>query len=91
KAAFTGTAGVFFGALDRPWRYQESERLDTKMLSELYRSSGIEADYITIEQGRESDWGKYALASLENWVREGDLILLGSNGDIGGLRKMLAT
>lgn len=89
KTAFGGASGVFFGALDRPWRYPEEERLNTKMLAEQYRDEGLEADWISVEQGKEKDWGKYALAALERWVRPSDVVLLGSNGDLGGLRKML--
>ena len=89
KAAFEGAAGVFFGALDRPWRYPESERLNTRMLSSQYREKGIAADFVDLEQGKEPDWGKYAKAFLGKSVAAGDVILLGSNGDLGGLRKLL--
>ncbi len=90
ETCFDGAAGVFFGALDRPWRYEESERLDTAGLARLYRDRGLKAEAMTLDQGAEPDWGKYALAALERWVQPGDLVLLGSNGDIGGLRKLLA-
>jgi UDP-N-acetylmuramate: L-alanyl-gamma-D-glutamyl-meso-diaminopimelate ligase len=89
KTCFDGAAGVFFGALDRPWRYQPKERLDTDGLVRHYHHKGVQAASVTIEQGQEPDWGKYAVSALERWVQPGDVILIGSNGDVGGLRSML--
>ena len=90
ETAFDGASGVFFGALDRPWRYPESERLNTARLSEWYRNQGVAAEFVSLEQGKEADWGRYAKAFLEKHVASGDVVLLGSNGDLGGLRKLLA-
>lgn len=84
---FDGASAVAIGALDRPWRYSESERLDTfKIIDELGRPGFA----ISVDQGKEPDWGKFILNWLEAQIKEGDLLVTFSNGDFGGLRKMLA-
>jgi UDP-N-acetylmuramate: L-alanyl-gamma-D-glutamyl-meso-diaminopimelate ligase len=83
---FEGASAVAIGALDRPWRYSESERLDTfKIIDELGRPGFA----ISVDQGKEPDWGKYMLKWLESQIEEGDLLVTFSNGDFGELRKML--
>ena len=89
ETCFDTASSVMFGALDRPWRYAEAERLDTKYLSRLYEAKGIRCATVNLDQGKELDWGKYAEEFLRGQVREGDIVMLGSNGDLGGLRARL--
>ncbi|MBS1706343.1 MAG: UDP-N-acetylmuramate--alanine ligase [Armatimonadetes bacterium] len=89
EEAFVGASSVAIGALDRPWRYQPEERLDTDRLVGIFERSGIAAMALTIDQGKESDWGKYLSEFLAHRVEQGDVVAVFSNGNMGGLRKML--
>lgn len=80
---------VCFGALNRPERYGESERLDTALIAETLRSQGKTVQIISPEEGTNPQWGKNVYSFLEKNVREGDVIVLLSNGDFGGLRALL--
>ncbi len=83
---FSRASAVAIGALDRPWRYSETERLDLDLLSkELAMPNFV----LSLEQGREPDWGKYIFEWLKTVVQPGDLVVTFSNGDFGGLRQML--
>lgn len=83
---FEKASAVAFGALDRPWRYSETERLDLALVQKELK---VPSFAITLEQGKEQDWGKYVYEWLAGVVREGDLVVTFSNGDFGGLRGML--
>jgi UDP-N-acetylmuramate: L-alanyl-gamma-D-glutamyl-meso-diaminopimelate ligase len=85
EECFEGCAAVAFGALDRPERYSEEERLDTEGIARRMTEGGVPAMAITLEQGREKDWGRYIFQWLEGVVREGDLLVTFSNGSFGGL------
>ena len=74
------------GALDRPWRYSETERLN---LSELADALPDPNFVLSLEQGKEPDWGRYIKDWLEGVVQPGDLLVTFSNGDFGGLRQIL--
>ncbi len=80
---------VCFGALNRPERYGQSERLDTALIAETLRSEGKTVQIISPEEGSNPQWGKNVYSFLEENVREGDVIVLLSNGDFGGLRAQL--
>ncbi|MBK9246664.1 MAG: UDP-N-acetylmuramate--L-alanine ligase [Ignavibacteria bacterium] len=80
---------VVIGALNRPERYPENERLDTESIANSLRAAGKKVLTIPAEQGAEANWGKYVLAYLEQIIDSNDVIILLSNGDFGGLRKML--
>ena len=86
--SFEEADAVAIGALDRPWRYSESERLNVE---ELLKALGKPSIGVTIEQGKESDWGRYIYQWLEETVQPGDLLVTFSNGDFGGLRTMLSS
>jgi UDP-N-acetylmuramate: L-alanyl-gamma-D-glutamyl-meso-diaminopimelate ligase len=85
EECFEGCAAVAFGALDRPERYSEEERLDTEGIARRMTEGGVPAMAITLEQGREKDWGRYIFQWLKGVVREGDLLVTFSNGSFGGL------
>lgn len=88
-ASFQNADIVCFGALNRPERYGESERLDTALIAETLRSQGKTVQIISPEEGTNPQWGKNVYSFLEKNVREGDVIVLLSNGDFGGLRALL--
>ncbi len=89
EECFAGCAAVAFGALDRPERYSESERLDTRGIAARLSGTGVPSMAISLEQGSEKDWGRHILTWLEGIVREGDLIVSFSNGSFGGLLSSL--
>lgn len=84
---FEKASAVAIGALDRPWRYSDSERLN---LVELQAKLGKPSISISIEQGKELDWGRYIYEWLKEIVQPDDLLVTFSNGDFGGLRSMIA-
>ena len=86
---FAGATAVALGALDRPERYSDEQRLDTSRLVDELCAQGIEAWSLTLEEGREKDWGSHIREKFSEWVRADDVIVLFSNGDFGGLRAML--
>ena len=84
---FSRAGAVAIGALDRPWRYSETERLN---LSELADALPIPHFVLSLEQGAEANWGHYIKDWLEKVVEPNDLLVTFSNGDFGGLRQMIA-
>lgn len=80
---------VVIGALNRPERYQASERLDTEAIANSLQANGKQVLTINAEQGTEANWGKYVYSYLAQIIQPNDVIILLSNGDFGGLRKML--
>ncbi len=91
EECFEGASGVLLGALDRPWRYSESERLDTGALQNALQQKGMFTFAIENDLAGTTDWGKYHFEKLSEWTREGDVIVLLSNGNLGGLRAMLSS
>lgn len=86
---FAGAAGVFFGPLDRPGRFSQEERLDTRALADVFQAQGMEAEALGTEHSNTKGWGSLAQAWLAERIKPGDLVLLLSNGDLGGLRALL--
>lgn len=89
--AFDAADAIGLGALNRPSRYAPHERLDVEGLVEGWRQQGKSAAFVPIEASDEPDWGRHLIRFLESETRSGDLVVLFSNGNIGGLRAMLAT
>ena len=84
---FARAGAVAIGALDRPERYSENERLNLTQLSdELPKPNFV----VTLDQGKDPAWGHYIYEWLEVIVQRGDLVVTFSNGDFGGLRSLLA-
>ena len=83
---FERSSAVAIGALDRPERYSETERLNLDQLSNELPTPNF---VLSLEQGKEPDWGRYIRDWLETIVQPGDLIVTFSNGDFGGLRQLL--
>lgn len=84
---FEGVSGLAIGALDRPERYSIKERLDTQKIIEQV---GVPGFSISNEQGQNPGWGTYIFEWLKTIVTPNDLVVVFSNGDFGGLRKLLA-
>ena len=91
EECFEGASGVLLGALDRPWRYSDEERLDTGVLQAALQRQGMFTFAIENDLAGTADWGKYHLEKLSVWTAEGDVIVLLSNGNLGGLRAMLSS
>lgn len=91
EECFEGASGVLLGALDRPWRYSDEERLDTVALQAALQRQGMFTFAIENDLAGTADWGKYHLEKLSEWTTEGDVIVLLSNGNLGGLRAMLSS
>ncbi len=85
EECFAGCSAVAFGALDRPERYSEAERLDTAGIARRMSDGGVPAMAISVDQGRGKDWGRFILQWLEGVVQQGDLVVSFSNGSFGGL------
>jgi UDP-N-acetylmuramate: L-alanyl-gamma-D-glutamyl-meso-diaminopimelate ligase len=83
---FGEASAVAIGALDRPWRYSDAERLNLDELAKALPSPNF---VLTLEQGKEPNWGHYIKDWLETIIQDGDLLVTFSNGDFGGLRQML--
>jgi UDP-N-acetylmuramate: L-alanyl-gamma-D-glutamyl-meso-diaminopimelate ligase len=85
EECFEGCHAVALGALDRPERYEAEQRLDTAGIAQRLTQRGTAAMAISLEQGREPNWGRIILKWLETVVEPGDLVVTFSNGSFGGL------
>jgi UDP-N-acetylmuramate: L-alanyl-gamma-D-glutamyl-meso-diaminopimelate ligase len=85
EECFTGCAAVVFGALDRPERYANEDRLDTAGIAARLSASGVTSMAVSTQQGKATDWGHLILVWLEGVVQHGDLVVTFSNGSFGGL------
>jgi len=88
-ACFQGASSVFLGPVNRPERYAPEERLDTARLVREITAQGTVAYSLDAEHASDPNWAKHTLDFLESHVQTGDVIAILSNGDVGGLRKML--
>jgi UDP-N-acetylmuramate: L-alanyl-gamma-D-glutamyl-meso-diaminopimelate ligase len=83
---FKEASAVAIGALDRPHRFTDNERLDTARLIQGFGNQGFA---VSIEQSNDPNWGSLIADWLQDVVKEGDLLVTFSNGDFGGLRSLL--
>ncbi len=86
---FTEAAGVAIGSLDRPERYNDTQRLDLGRLKRDLESQGKLAYVLPLDRAGAEGWGADLESVLAQWVKENDVIVLFSNGDFGGLRARL--
>ncbi len=86
---FTGAASVVIGPVHRPERFAPEDRLNTNMLVSAIQQTGAEALLVPTERASDPLWGKDVLPWFEVKVRPTDVILLLSNGNVGGLRALL--
>ncbi|GBD05859.1 hypothetical protein HRbin20_01456 [bacterium HR20] len=71
----------------RAERYAPTERLDRERLQRDLDARGVPCILVPDS----SDWGDAARAILSDTVQNGNVLLLLSNGNIGGLRQSLCT
>lgn len=86
---FDGAATVCLGPVNRPERYAEHERLDTARLVREISDRGVSATSIRAERATDPNWGRDVMDMLIGQVHAGDVVAILSNGDVGGLRRML--
>lgn len=86
---FAGASSVCLGPVNRPERYADHERLDTARLVEELRAHGIHATSIDPSRAADPSWGADAMDYLSRHVAVGDVVAILSNGNVGGLRRML--
>jgi UDP-N-acetylmuramate: L-alanyl-gamma-D-glutamyl-meso-diaminopimelate ligase len=88
---FEGAYSVCFGPVNRPERYAESERLDTSLLVRDVQRLGSLAMSIPSERSSDPAWGADVVQFLVEHVTAGDVVAILSNGNVGGLRRMLVS
>ena len=86
---FKGARTVCLGPINRPDRYQINERLDTNRLVNDITALGIVAHSLNPERATDNQWGSDVMHFLSSRVQPNDVVAILSNGDVGGLRKML--
>ncbi len=87
---FDDASVVLFGAINRPERYAAERRLNVELLADELRKKGKATYILTQEQSAEAHWGIYLQQTLEILIQDNDIIVLLSNGNIGGLRELLS-
>lgn len=88
EECFIGAASVCIGPVNRPDRYAESERLNVEQLTQKLNALNISTFAINSSLA-ETPWGSAVAERLEAIVKPNDVVLLLSNGDIGGFRKLV--
>jgi UDP-N-acetylmuramate: L-alanyl-gamma-D-glutamyl-meso-diaminopimelate ligase len=89
--AFAEADAVLIGALDRPLRYTDAERLNTAALVQQWQAAGKQAWALPLEMQGQADWGGEVERVLREWVQPGDVVAVLTNGDFGGLRRRILT
>lgn len=89
-ACFDGAAAVCIGPVNRPERYAVEDRLNTVQLVNDLSAMHIPAHAIDAARATDPQWGMDALAFLDTHHRDGDVIAILSNGNVGGLRQLLS-
>ncbi len=87
---FDGSASVCIGPVNRPERYSLEDRLDTTRLKNEIQLRGPEVLVIDAALA-DTSWGEQAAKWFESRVQKGDVVAVLSNGDAGGLRRLLQT
>lgn len=85
---FDGASTVCIGPVNRPERYAPDDRLNTDLLVRTLSKKGIDATSIACERAS-AQWGEDVVEWLQPRVREGDTIVILSNGAVGGTREIL--
>lgn len=80
---------IIFGAINRPERYAPERLLNLTLLAEQLHQKGKKVFTLTPEQAADPQWGAYCKHILEANLQDNDIIVLLSNGNIGGLRAMI--
>ncbi|MCU0316849.1 MAG: Mur ligase family protein [Fimbriimonadaceae bacterium] len=86
---FEEASCVAIGALDRPYRYSREERLDPDQLVRSLEARDKKAWAIETLEQMPTDWGLQVADVLRTWLVPGDVLVTFSNGDFGGLRRLI--
>lgn len=89
EECFEGANTVIFGPVNRPERYEAGQRLDTEKLMAEIQERGAWAFSIPSARAEDPEWGRDIVPLLSSHIQDGDVVALLSNGNVGGLRKML--
>lgn len=85
---FEKASVVMIGAVNRADRYAPELRLNTEKLSQDLQSTGKEVFVLGREEASDEIWGKYIYNYIKKMYKPNDIIVLLSNGNIGGLREL---
>ena len=88
-SCFAGATTVCLGPVNRPERYAPEERLDTDRLMHEIKLQGIDAISLDADLASDKEWGRIVIEHLISRVQPGDVLAILSNGDVGGLRRLL--
>lgn len=88
-ACFDGATAVCIGPVHRPERYAAHERLDAERLVRSMSDRGIIAHAIPSPRSEDPAWGVDVMDFLSRHARPHDVVAILSNGNVGGLRRML--
>lgn len=88
-SCFAGATTVCLGPVNRPERYALEERLDTDRLMHEIKLQGIDAICLDAALASNKEWGRVVIDHLLSRVQPGDVLAILSNGDVGGLRRLL--
>ncbi len=91
ERCFSGADAVAIGPINRPERYSVQERLNVDAVINAYSSQSISALAIPQPTEQGASWGAAAIPFLEAETQRGDVVLLLSNGNVGGLRELLVS
>lgn len=90
RECFDGASSVFLGPINRPDRYEASERLDTAALAADLQKRGIHAHALPTDLSGVTEWGSSVIPLLMGATAPSDVIAVLSNGSVGGLRELLS-
>lgn len=87
---FHGAASVVLGPIHRPERFAPEDRLDTVSIVQALHIADIKAYAISNEESLNDSWGNLAAEWIARHLGNNDVILILSNGNVGGLRQLLS-
>lgn len=89
EQCFRSANAVVIGPVNRPERYAEHDRLNVPSIVEAYSQQSIPTFAVPQPSDKGASWGFQALPFLDSATAASDVILLLSNGNVGGLRELL--
>ena len=88
-SCFDGAVSVCIGPVNRPERYAVEDRLNTRQLVSDLQERNIPALSLAADRAVDASWGQDVIPWLADHVRDGDVIAILSNGNVGSLRTLL--
>lgn len=89
ELCFQGAASVVLGPIHRPERFAPEDRLNTAKIVDSLGDMRIMAYAVPNEAAINDNWGPIAAEWLSRYVGNNDVVLVLSNGNVGGLRQLL--